>query len=263
MPFKHNARFIALFTGQQQATYQDKILSTTPTLFLTGDSGAYQSAGGVISGNGDVVGQWQDQSGNGNHVAQATTANKPSLVTNAVNGHAVVAFSGAALPNNKFLSRTGFSLAAHTLFVVISNIGNPGVFRHVAGQYDTTNSHRQMRTTIWTTNAYRASISADGLSGLETSPEISAAGSAILMQRYTGTIAQLYKNGGTGSTRTLGLYNAVQAPFCIGDLADTSQPLNAYIAEVIFYNRSLTNAEATIILDLQAERYGISCAPLS
>ncbi|RMG96173.1 MAG: hypothetical protein D6706_10620, partial [Chloroflexi bacterium] len=65
-------------------------------LWLRADAGVWQdSVGGTPAVNdGDVVGAWEDQSGNGNHATQATTTNKPIYWTNVVNGKPVVRFDG-------------------------------------------------------------------------------------------------------------------------------------------------------------------------
>ena len=49
----------------------------------------------TISGNdGDLVGSWNDISGNGNDAIQTTTTNQPTLITNELNGKNVVRFDG-------------------------------------------------------------------------------------------------------------------------------------------------------------------------
>jgi hypothetical protein len=72
---------------------------------------------GVTNDASDRVSGWADQSGNNNHGAQATAANKPLLVANVLNGKAIIRFDGANyffnLPN--FLS----SLSQAEIFVVL------------------------------------------------------------------------------------------------------------------------------------------------
>lgn len=52
------------------------------------DTGVFQDTGGTTPATttGQNVALWQDQSGQGNHVLQATTANKPTYATGALNG---------------------------------------------------------------------------------------------------------------------------------------------------------------------------------
>ena len=66
-------------------------------LWLKADAGLYTDAAMTTPAvnDADVVGGWADQSGNGNHATQATTANKPLLKLAVVNGKPVVRFDGA------------------------------------------------------------------------------------------------------------------------------------------------------------------------
>lgn len=67
------------------------------SLWTVGDAGTYQSSGGsAAASDGDVVGEWQDQSGNGRHLTQATASLKPVLKTgaNGINGVSVVRGDG-------------------------------------------------------------------------------------------------------------------------------------------------------------------------
>ena len=59
------------------------------TLFTT-DAGSTQST------NGAEVGRWKDKSGNGRHATQTASANRPSCLTNALNGRQGVQFSSNA-----------------------------------------------------------------------------------------------------------------------------------------------------------------------
>jgi hypothetical protein len=65
-------------------------------MMYEGDLGTFQVAlGAAAEADGDVIGQWQDQSGNATHLAQVVaTANKPILKLNQINGHSAVRFDG-------------------------------------------------------------------------------------------------------------------------------------------------------------------------
>lgn len=63
-------------------------------LHLMGDAGVATDAGGSTpaTASGDVVARWADQSGNGNHVTQATLAERPTYQLHRINGLPVVRF---------------------------------------------------------------------------------------------------------------------------------------------------------------------------
>ena len=54
----------------------------------------------TITESGGAVSQWDDKSGNGRHVTQATAGSQPTLATNAVNGKSVLDFDGTDLMEN-------------------------------------------------------------------------------------------------------------------------------------------------------------------
>jgi hypothetical protein len=59
------------------------------------DTDVYQDAAFTTAAvNTSVVGGWMDQSGNNNHLTQATAGNKPIYVTNAFNGYPLIRFDG-------------------------------------------------------------------------------------------------------------------------------------------------------------------------
>lgn len=53
-------------------------------------------SGSAATADGDPVGQWLDQSGNGNHVSQPTAGKRPTLKLAIQNGKPVVRFDGLA-----------------------------------------------------------------------------------------------------------------------------------------------------------------------
>lgn len=90
-------------------------------LWLDADDGGtlYQDSGGTTPAaeDGDVVGLWQDKSGQVNHLSQATTANKPTLKKSVVGSLDIVRFAGS-----HWLAKDKAGLIANsdfTVFVVV------------------------------------------------------------------------------------------------------------------------------------------------
>ncbi len=70
-------------------------LDLAPALWLKADAGLLQTSGGSAAlSDGDPVGQWQDQSGNGKHFAVVTGGFRPTLQTAEQNSLPVVRFDG-------------------------------------------------------------------------------------------------------------------------------------------------------------------------
>lgn len=65
-------------------------------LWLTADEGLFVQSDGTIAveADGDLVGTWEDQSGNNNDFIQSTSSKKPEFKTSQINGQDVVRFDG-------------------------------------------------------------------------------------------------------------------------------------------------------------------------
>jgi hypothetical protein len=99
-------------------------LSLSPVLWLDATQTLYTTAAGSTPAvdDGDPVGRWPDQSGNGNHVLQATSGKRPTIINAVQNGKRVVRFDGV----DDCLARTplGVTVAQpFTLFVVAAVTG--------------------------------------------------------------------------------------------------------------------------------------------
>lgn len=70
--------------------------STNLVLWLDALQGVYNDAGSTLATNGQTVQQWNDQSGKGHNVSQATSGNRPSFITGTQNGLPIVEFSNAS-----------------------------------------------------------------------------------------------------------------------------------------------------------------------
>ena len=66
-------------------------------LWLDATTGLFDatSGGSAVTTDGSAVARWEDQSGNGNHVTQTTSNNRPILKTSIVNSRNVVRFDGS------------------------------------------------------------------------------------------------------------------------------------------------------------------------
>ena len=87
-------------------------------VWLEADVGVFTDTAGTTPAvnDGDLIVRWSDQSGNGNHVLQATSGNRPVFKTNVLGGKPVLRFLTASaqtlltLPTAK---AGGFSFQRH------------------------------------------------------------------------------------------------------------------------------------------------------
>jgi PKD repeat protein len=203
-------------------------------LWLRADAGVVQSAG--------VVSQWNDQSGNGFNLTQATTTNRPTLVSliPTLNNKPVVRFDGT----NDFLSvdfGQDFS-QPNTYFIVYDNKKlttiSSGIFDGlVDGKRNTfiwNNGIRVLGGTTSTTVTYT-----------KTQPYSYLLNTII----YSSSSSKLYENGNLKSAGTIAT-DAISG-FQIGRRTFfATQYLTGDVAEVLFYNRNLSDSEQQ-----QVEKY--------
>jgi len=91
-------------------------------LWLKADAGTFQTSGGsAATADSDPVGEWQDQSGNGKHMVQATSTKRGTLKTGIQNGKPVVRGDGT---DDFLASATVASTAVDnfTCFIAYKNI---------------------------------------------------------------------------------------------------------------------------------------------
>lgn len=92
-------------------------------LWVSADSGVYSDAGVTPANPGDLVQQWNDRSGNGNHVTQPTDYARPVLVASVRNGLPAIRFDAGG-----WRMKTPVALTAgdYTIALVYSYRGSDG-----------------------------------------------------------------------------------------------------------------------------------------
>jgi len=207
--------------------------------------------------SGDPVSTWADQSGNGRS-ATASDANRPTYITNAMNGLPVVRFNGTNALLSSFPSNT-FSVDGTTLFAVFR------VQPAATAQYTLTSLHGTsgagtpagvnqafMFVSRYATGDLFSSL--DGTSGDNTA-------SQNLDGPYNDGLPHLFvsrSNAGTGSSSNIfqradgkdeitysdaAQQSAVNL-YTVGALNNgTSNRLVGDLAEILVYNRPLTTTE--------------------
>ena len=72
------------------------IFGTNLVAWYKADTAVYNDAGTTLATNGQTVQQWNDQSGHGYNLSQATSANRPTLNTAGYNSKPAVVFSSSS-----------------------------------------------------------------------------------------------------------------------------------------------------------------------
>jgi len=71
------------------------VLGSALKWWVSADTGAYKDAGSTLAANTETVQQWNDQSGNGHHISQATSGLRPVFTTNVFGTKPALAFDSS------------------------------------------------------------------------------------------------------------------------------------------------------------------------
>jgi len=191
---------------------------------------------------GDPVGYWADKSGGGNHVTQATAANRPTLTAAAVNGRAALVFDGS----NDNLSRASYtaqnSLSGLTRIAVYST-GQASMMGRVfsgGGDVPFQTVSSTLRSTV--TDGNGVSVPAVGSLPLRIYASVFD-GSLPQMNILFDNVAQAATTIGTLPATT----GAGNPTLHIGSNVGANNFNDGPIAEYIIYSRALSSGELTAV----------------
>ncbi len=229
----------------------------------------------LTGANGSAVSSWPESSGNNLPAAvQGTTANQPTLKTNAMNGHTGVAFNGTS----QYLNLTG------SVLNLAQNISTLCVFA-VYTCNTVSSGVRSLFTLSTGTSSLNARIAVRHRDGsgnsvmsarrLDTDGSVVATGSAVTagenvvltgVFNYAGGAEVLYKNGTQAATATVTsgtTSNTSSLAGCIGANPNGSaETFYGNIMEVIAYSAIDATTRAAVDTYFQVT-YGISLADAS
>ena len=201
-------------------------------LWLKADAGLWQdSVGGTPAvADGDVVGAWEDQSGQSNDASQATTSKKPLLKTGIVNGRDVVRFDGA----DDWLKTGSFARSQPShVFAVIQQISWTGEDR----LWDSVSAVNGLMAYQWSVSPGLKMYSGAGL-GDNSGLAIGTFG--VLSCLYNGASSVLRINGNeqTGNAGA----NAGNG-ITLGAAQVLTVSMNGDFAELLVYDAALSTAD--------------------
>ena len=222
-----------------------------------------QSPGGVSTNlrtwvKGDVgvtgttnVSVWADQSGLGNNFSQGTVANQPALVTNDINGHATINFSGSTTIMTPGAAVANLNTTVFTVAIPMINTSWRTMFRGTASDHPLI--VQSGGTTLGYFDNDNGGLQSSGFTWLQN--EVAMVG---LEMRASNV--NFRKNGVQGlSISTINL-SGLSLNF-FGNFQGNGQPFGR-IAETIIYNSAtaLTTTEKERIESYLAIKYGLTLA---
>ena len=221
--------------------------------------------------NGDPISSWADSSGNGRDVSQATSANQPLAVANAINGYMAADFDGS----NDFLSSASYTQSGDVAVTTVLNIDSfPSLSTSVNIQNSATPASPQFVDT-WVQNLFRstgnfncyqrASSSTRFIGNLAFTPDYLSTGTSYITTfSLNSLVSDLRVNGRSlNNGANWSNLSTISPPSGTAyiHLGDGYGNLNAKMTEVIIYDSaSLDNAEAMWVEGYLADKYAITLA---
>lgn len=217
------------------------------TLWLDASEGV-TTDGSTPAVDGELVQQWDDQSGEGNHAVQLTSGNRPTFETNVFNGQPTLRFA-----TNKAIVTSSFLDASYNTaftFFIVANKANDDLQVSSSNQTSTFFSGRQGFL------IYNSGNLTD--TQTQTAAGIATTSLGIETFRYNGSMKTLRFNGFTrineAATGNLGLSGALT----VGARSSNDFYYSGDIAEVLIYNRALTDSEVDEVEEYLATKYGLT-----
>jgi hypothetical protein len=210
--------------------------------------------------DGDPISTWSDESGQGNHATQATAGLKPLYKVNILNGKPAVRFDGI---NDYLNAHTLLFPPTATVFAVVRNNTKASDAQIISRRSSTASAPIAFQLYLAATD--RAAVNArDDASHLAVA--LAAAGlvaAQIVTGIRNGNDVEVRRNGisvGTGSN-TLETTTTDQTRIGAKATGAPTDYLDGDIAELIMYNRVLTDGERDKIEAYLGQKYNI--APLN
>ena len=206
----------------------------------------------------NLVSNWLDKSGEGNHAAQGTSTNQPTYTAGAVNGRATISFDGtdnhmdvAGLSGTTFGSNGGV-----TFFMVVRQVAfdNNGAGFYFGGQSGdpTTQNYMGCGTSGGDSMDFRM-YGPDGTGGEMQTYYQDTGGYNIHAGLWDKTNVSIYFNGYLGGTTTSNVTSSnwtTDEPAKIAESWSATTYTKMNISEIILFNRNLSDTERQ-----QVERY--------
>lgn len=227
-------------------------------------------ANGSLPPNNSSVAQWIDKSKNGNDAIQATTAAKPTFLTNQQNGLPGISFSGT---NYMLTGFSGFPTGStgRSLFIVVkTGTAAPSVsqgFIFFAGTYSANQSLKSFGVDIdniagigglgWAVNIYATGVQQTTNRPTNNTPfvyDVSYLAGQNIDQVSSYVNGNLQTNSASANVPNTVYEQSILGEFYNGGGAG----YHGQILEILYYNTQLSAANQTLVRKYLGAKWGIS-----
>ena len=234
-------------------------------LWLDATTGLFDatSGGSPVTTDGATVARWEDQSGSGYHVTQATLASRPVLKTGIRNSKNAIRFDGS---NDGLVSAiiADNNLSAMTCFVVsyVAGFGGNNIGRY----FERSNQRIWFSNGNQGTNRLYAHPPGDvGQIGHDTAISSIAISNWYLSSgrwdggtSYLTNVSQRINRSAStrGNSQTFSVTSVANTVYVIGNRTALDRAFNGDIAELIIYNQALTTEQIDSVESYLSAKWG-------
>lgn len=205
---------------------------------------------------GTGVSEWRDKSGLGQAFSQATTGSQPTLTASAISGRPGVTFSSGRLLNLGSQTIGGNNLVSApgnpwSIYIVCRSTDNSALVKTLFSK-----GQNQVQLAQ---NTAGSLVQASGASP-SAAPAFPANVNALFSFDYNGSFVQMRINDGISNTATPTntINEAVNIALGMRNASSPGQHFVGHIGEVIFYNRSLSAAERSSVVNYLSSKWGFA-----
>ncbi|HEY5791937.1 MAG TPA: chitobiase/beta-hexosaminidase C-terminal domain-containing protein, partial [Chthoniobacterales bacterium] len=211
-------------------------------LWLKADAGVTKDVDGKVS-------VWADQTANGNHASQASAGSQPVWVDEALGGKPVLSFGGT-IQSMSVANAHNFDLAAPTIYVVGKATSGSYLAKNQANYVDGRRRKLQLKSDCFASGPDYATISYTA---------ISQNYHILGVEGISNTSQKIFVDGvENASTQTLDFTSYNEAGLLIGAaFSSGAEPLNGQIAEILVYDRILTESERLQVEVYLSQKYSL------
>jgi Concanavalin A-like lectin/glucanases superfamily len=194
-----------------------------------------------------TVSQWNDLSGTGANVVQATTANQPTYTASCMNSLACLSFNGSS----DFLhAASGFPTSSDYTIAAIAKF-NANTATILGGSNGAVTSYA-----FWGANAETPALYQGGTTFAKAASVGTAAFLAVATLQDSNAAGNMYVNGGAPATGSSPSLHVADSTIEVG-ASTGGNYLSGNIAELLVYSRILSTAEQQYIEGYLACKWGL------
>lgn len=242
-----------------------------PVVWLSATSNAFTDAGSTLAADGQTVQQWNNQGSTTYNASQSTAGRRPTYRTNIFNGNPVLRFTSAGATHTSLdFGSMGISGTSDLNFFIVlrPSVANGGAVGDGAGGYilDRTpasaSSNPLAGLKLLSTNRIGYQKRTDAgtqLGGVSTTTAFSLTQPQIVdYYRDYGVRYGIYNNGAQEQILAEADGPTTLPNLRMGSHSDGDKGFNGDIAEFIFYNADINNADRNRIASYLAIKYGVT-----